>query len=430
METRNSRPFVMISVLLGLLGSAARGQVDYVIHISVDGLRPDAITTLGPGQVPNFYRMRNEGAFTDNARTDYNYTNTLPNHVTQLTARSILGAGGHNWTSNSTPPSNVTLHTNKGEYVAGVFDVAHDSGLRTGLYAGKDKFILFDQSWDANNGAADTTGADDGRDKIDRYYYSNSSNIMGSFLGDMNSDPHRYAFVHFPDPDAMGHSYGWDPTPGSQYSNAIKTIDGYLGDIFDLISADPSMDGTTAVLLTADHGGTGTSHGSAGLYENYRIPFYVWGPGVVTGMDLYTLNPAGRMDPGVSRPPYSDPVQPIRHGDVTNLALDLLGLDPIPGSNVNPLQDLVVSIRGDANTSGYVDDDDLSLLLANWNSGTQWAQGDFNGDKMVDDDDLSFLLANWREGIAPLSGGGAVPEPASLTLIILGASLPLLGRRR
>ncbi len=55
--------------------------VDHVIHISVDGLRPDALTTLGPTETPNFYRLRMEGTFTDNARTAPDVTVTMANHV-------------------------------------------------------------------------------------------------------------------------------------------------------------------------------------------------------------------------------------------------------------------------------------------------------------------------------------------------------------
>ena len=81
---------------------------------------------------------------------------------------------------------------------------------------------------------------------------------------------------------------------------------------------------------------------------------------------------------------------------------------------------------GDCNESGYVDDDDLSLLLAHWNAaGVDWIDGDLNGSNYVDDDDLSLLLANWHHGTPP---PGALPEPASATLLLLGFS-GLLWRR-
>ncbi len=59
------------------------------------------------------------------------------------------------------------------------------------------------------------------------------------------------------------------------------------------------------------------------------MPFAVWGPGIAPA-DLYDLNP-GYRDPGRTRPGLRGK-QPVRNGDVANLALRLLGLDPVPGS--------------------------------------------------------------------------------------------------
>ena len=53
-------------------------RVDHVLHISVGGLRPDVITSLDQSRLPNFFRLRTEGAGTDNARTDELSTSTLP----------------------------------------------------------------------------------------------------------------------------------------------------------------------------------------------------------------------------------------------------------------------------------------------------------------------------------------------------------------
>ena len=333
---------VVGGLALGLAQPALAQPADYVFHISIDGLRPDAITNLGAAAVPNFYRMRTQGAFTDNARSDYDYTVTLPSHVTELTSRPVNGTTGHNWTANGDPSVGQTLHTNKGSYVAGAMDVAHDNGLRTGIYAGKSKFSLFDVGWDATNGAQDTTLPDNGRDKVDKYLYGSSSTLVSTLIADMSASPYNYAFLHLADPDKVGHASGWYPTVGTTYSDCIKTMDGYLGNIFSLIDGDSRFSGHTAIVLTADHGGTGTDHGDQTLATNYTLPFYVWGPGVTAGADLYALNLTTRLDPVTGRPTYLDAIQPIRNGDSGNLALDLLGLGSIPGSTINALQNLAV----------------------------------------------------------------------------------------
>jgi len=326
--------------------TAVAQPISHVIHISIDGLRPDVITALGPTNLPNFYRLRAEGAFTDNARSDYDYTETLQNHTTQMTARGVLGVTGHNWTNNTDPTAGQTLASNKGSYVVGVYDVAHDNGLRTGHYASKSKFSLFDTSWNGVNGAPDLTGPDNGKDKIDVYLNQSDTAVLeNSMITSMTTQPFQYVFLHLKDPDTTGHASGWNVTSNtSAYCNTIKTMDSRLGQIFSLIGTNAQLHGRTAIVLTADHGGTGTGHGTATLAANYTVPFYVWGPGVLAGADLYLLNHGNRLNPGTGRPTYSAPVQPIRNGEVANVALKLLQLGPVPGSTIGAAQDLALTV--------------------------------------------------------------------------------------
>jgi len=322
-------------------------QIDYVIHISVDGLRSDAVTVLGSDNAPNFYRLRTEGAFTDNARTDVGETVTLPNHTTQLTGRGVHGASGHNYTANVIPSPKTTLHRNKGSYIKSVFDVVHDHGRSTCLYASKEKFVLYEQSYNESNGARDTIGEDNGRDKIDSYLFTEDTTVLvASYLGAMTSTPYNYCMLHLRDPDIAGHGYHWDITPGSAYLASIMKIDDLLGDILAAIDGDQTLNRKTAIILTSDHGGRlqTRTHRPSFNRENYTIPFYVWGPGVSGGAELYTLNATNRGDPGSIRPAYSEPNQPIRNGDSANLALQLLELGVVPKSTINASQDLRVGL--------------------------------------------------------------------------------------
>jgi Type I phosphodiesterase / nucleotide pyrophosphatase/Fibronectin type III domain len=326
---------------------------DFVIHISVDGLRPDAVTQLGPSQLPNFYRLRTGGSITDNARTDYDYTITLPNHTDMVTGRPVVGTGGHNWTVNTDPAANQTIHSNKGSYVTSVWDLVHDAGLRTALYATKTKFSLYDSSYDADTtnlqgGAADPnpTGGDNGRDKIDTYLYNASSAVItDSFIAAEAANPFSFAMLHYHDPDTAGHANGWMTTA---YLNAVKAVDVQLGKVLDLVQNNPTTSGRTVVTLTADHGGNGTDHSNNADRLGYTIPFYAWGPGagVDAGGDLYSINAATRTNPGTGRPTYSQSPQPIRNGDAANLALDLLGLPTVPGSFFNSAQNLGLTAAG------------------------------------------------------------------------------------
>ena len=91
---------------------------------------------------------------------------------------------------------------------------------------------------------------------------------------------------------------------------------------------------------------------------------------------------------------------------------------------VDTITTSMTRMPGDADGDGRVDDYDLSLLLCHWGRPyVDWSKGDFNGNGTVNDDDLSLLLANW-------TGSGAVPEPATVAMLVLGGMAVLRRRRR
>lgn len=307
-----------------------------VILISVDGLRPDAIDVLGKEGAPTFNRLRREGATTDNARTDYDFTITLPNHTSQLTGRGVSGAAGHGWVNNGDPEPGQTLHTNNGRYVSSVFDVVHEAGLRTVLFAGKSKFSLFEASYGRDD-AVYRVNARLNAPSLDRFHFDGESNsLVDAFIEDLTTTGFGFGFLHFPDPDGHGHRSGWDLTVGSPYLESIRYVDQLIGRLMSSIESDRDLRADVAIILTSDHGGHEFHHGDATMFVNYRIPFYVWGAGVAAGADLYEINRSTRAEPGTSRPGYGAPLQPIRNGDAANLALRMMGLQSVPGSTINP----------------------------------------------------------------------------------------------
>lgn len=317
-----------------------------VILISIDGLRPDAITTHGPESLPALYRLRREGAFTDNARTAVTQTHTLPNHTGMITGRLVDGPDGHGWTWNKDPKLGDTVHRNKGAYLHSMFSVAHDHGFRTGLFASKTKFSLFDLSWGPRYGKPDTVGVDNGRDKIDVYHMKTRSENMVDDLETVlkKDEPFDLLMVHIRNPDTAGHGFEWEIEIPSIYMAAVKKVDELVEDIFDHLER-PQWKDRTFVVLTADHAGPIglKEHGDNQNPENFTVPFYVWGPGIPAGADLYALNQETRADPGNRNPlPAPDTLPPIRNAGAGNLCLDLLGLPAIPDSTVNAKQDLKV----------------------------------------------------------------------------------------
>lgn len=404
-RSRCAAPLVLIAALTPSILRAA----DHVIHISVDGLNARLLqAAIEAGDAPTFKRLQQEGAWTSNARTDFTHTITLPNHTCMITGRPVLQPDGmdqivcHNWTINDAViKRQLTLHNNQSDviYIASAFDVAHDAGLSTALYSGKDKFVIYRQSYDENCGAVNACG----RNKIDAFFIEDdgppnySTTMNERFLADMAARHFGYVFVHYRDPDSAGHAFGWG---GSAYRQAIKSVDGYLAEVLRLVETDKQLAGRTAIVLSTDHGGMWFAHGDPTFPPDYTIPMIVWGAGVSRG-DLYKLNAETRTDPGEGRPDYCTPGQPIRNGDTGNLALSLLGLGPIPGSLINAKQDLRVNLAGDYNLDGSVDAAD-EIVWRETEGSTVDLRADGNRDGRVDEADREV----WKSHFGRTAGGG------------------------
>jgi hypothetical protein len=311
--------------------------------VSVDGLGAYYLRQqLDQGKLPNFAALKRAGASTLNARADYDYAVTLPNHVTMLTGRPVAADPAlpntthHGWAGNGDVPPALTLH-NAGNpnlsYIASVFDVVHDHGLATCLYSGKTKFSLFVTSYNGKNGAPDRVGEDNGRNKIDRVVIVDLATelLMAALEGDLTSGGCDFAFLHIADTDWMGHNAGW----GSEaWLSSLASVDQWLGRLAAFVDPSKTED-PFFLVITADHGGEQYGHSDPTLPSDFTIPFFIVGPGIPAGSDLYDLG--GRFDPADTRPRYSDPRQPVRNADAANLVTRLLGLPPVPGAFMRDL---------------------------------------------------------------------------------------------
>lgn len=294
----------------------------HVVAISIDGLNPSAIS---PERTPALTRLRRNGAGTLNARTEREMTVTLPNHTGMVTGRRIEAAeGGHgvDWNDDRLDPN--TVQEAAGHPVGSVFSVLESQGRSAAVFASKEKFRIFDRSWE---------------DGVDRFVRdTDNRSLMTRAIDDVVTTRRAFTFIHLSAPDVAGHANGF---MSPAYLKAVKLADAQVGRLLSALDARPVYKKRVTVVLTADHGGRGEGHSDPTRLDNYKVPFLVWGAGAARGADLYRLNP-DFADPGTGRPTYSAPRQPVRNGMVADLSLDLLGIDAVKGSELDEGQNLDV----------------------------------------------------------------------------------------
>ena len=278
-ETGQSRPprraAVTALLLCAALGASACGGARYVratappsqpppqtsvsrhvLVVSVDGLRPDAIDAYN---APTLQRLMREGSHTLSATT-IDPSRTLPSHTSMLTGQPPERHGVR-WNHVVTADAEVIELPN-------VFSVARAHGYSTAAFFSKAKFQPLQRQ-----GTLDYSQAPGGW--FGRW---SSKRTMADIAAYLPGARPNVLFVHLADVDAAGHRSGW-MTP--EYGRAVLIADAAINELITL--ADRAYGaGGFSLIVTADHGGHGSGHGSNDP-RDVTIPWIAWGQGVKPG---------------------------------------------------------------------------------------------------------------------------------------------------
>lgn len=237
--------------------------VEHVVVISVDGLRPDRALLA---EMPTLRGMLRQGAYTFWGRTTAGAV-TLPSHASMLTG-VIPGKHGIEW--NRDLPLLAPVYPN----VPTLMEMATRAGYVTGMVAGKSKFVALNKPGTINHVYL-PTGEKGSNDEV----VAEAAKIIEAH------QPHLL-FVHFPDVDTVGHAKGWG---SAEQLAQIEKTDVHLGQVFSALDRAGIRE-STVVILSADHGGAGRTHGAEDPRSRH-IPWIVTGPGVRKFFDLTQIAP-------------------------------------------------------------------------------------------------------------------------------------------
>lgn len=228
LATATLTPFQPIPPTATLTPTATvRPVATHVLIISIDGLRPDAISKA---PMPVLDGMMQGGAYTLEAQTvipPY----TLPAHASMLTG---LCPSQHGVTWDTYTPSKGIAQG------VDIFDLAHELGLKTLMIVSKEKLRQVTESKNVD---------------VFRLVASSDDTVAKVAVAEI-AKGFDLMFVHFDDVDIAGHDYDWD---SPKYLEAARRADQALSKLIVALETAGLRD-DTLVIVTADHAGMGENH--------------------------------------------------------------------------------------------------------------------------------------------------------------------------
>lgn len=221
-----------------------------VLVVSIDGLRPDAISRE---RTPVLQTLIDGGSYHPRGQAELP-PSTLPNHASMLTGLCVVR---HGVLFNSDRDGRIDKRT--------IIDAARAAGLRAGFFASKTKFRYL-----CNNGQADAWAIETDVDRV-----------TDAVIPALSSAGLDLVFLHYGEPDGAGHKHGWMT---DKYFAEVSRVDAAFGRVLAAMEAAGYRE-HTLVIVTADHGGHGKSHGLP-IADDVNVPFILHGPGIAAGRAL------------------------------------------------------------------------------------------------------------------------------------------------
>jgi predicted AlkP superfamily pyrophosphatase or phosphodiesterase len=259
-------------VIIGLVFSAVTGStvqaedrpiptIKRIVIISIDGCRPDLLLRA---ETPFIHGLLPKASFSFWARTTAESV-TLPSHTSMLTGVPPVK---HEIQWNKDLP---LIHPVYPAYPT-LFQLAKKAGYTTCMVAGKSKFINL-----AVPGSLDWQFIPDETKTED-------ADVTQQAVKMINDHQPQVLFIHFPSDDNVGHAKGW---ASPEQLAALAQVDSDIAQVFKALD-DQKLTDSTAVLITADHGGAGRGHGPDDPRSRH-IPWIIVGPGIRKNLDLTTF---------------------------------------------------------------------------------------------------------------------------------------------
>jgi predicted AlkP superfamily pyrophosphatase or phosphodiesterase len=230
-------------------------QVEHVVVISIDGLRPDALDRY---RTPTLTRLIALGSASLEASTVLP-SKTLPSHTSMLTG---VGPDIHGITWNRYVRGRGVVA------VPTVFELARSHGLGVAAFYAKAKLRHLDRPGSYDHRLAP-------RWNVDNWLVTD---LVPEAVSYIRHGRPNLVFIHVGEPDLAGHVAGW---MSPLYGLAVWRADAAVGEIVMAAEAAYGADGFT-LIVTSDHGGVGRGHGSPDPLD-VTIPWIAYGRGVLAG---------------------------------------------------------------------------------------------------------------------------------------------------